>query len=276
MTPYLICSEIDDTLMIKHRLMTARTRQALHQVMAQGHQVYLSTGRMLPLAHQIVTEIGGPIKVIAANGATFEQGDQLENSYLSSEQLTQIYQTVLSNNCRVYFFENNRVYYTGKIVPYQAEIKIAGTHATPKLNAMPLIGPEFLPNLAGHITNAIAYGQPSELTLVRQLLVQTTDLNLSSTNSQNLEIIPPAVNKALALAAIQQYTGIDSKHTLVFGSQLGDLQMFQLAGHSIAMGNANDVVRQAATDITLSNTQDGVAVFLEDFFNLNEASATSN
>jgi len=270
MTPYLICSDIDGTLMIDHKVMTAKTRQVLHQVMAQGHQFYLTTGRMLPLAHQVVTEIGGPVKVIAANGATFEQGDQLKNSFLSGEHLTKIYQTVLSNDCRVYFFENNRLYYTGKTVPYQDEIAASGTHATPVLNAMSLIGPEFLPNLTGYITNAIVYGQPSELALVRQTLVQTTDLNLSSSNPHNLEIIPHSVNKALAVTAIQKYTGIGRDHTIVFGNELNDLGMFRVAGHSVAMGNASNVVRQAATDVTLPNTEDGVAVFLQDFFKLNE------
>lgn len=133
---------------------------------------------------------------------------------------------------------------------------------------MPLIGPEMLPNLSGHITNAIAYGKPDDLDLVRITLAKQTNLNLASSGPNNLEIIPHGVDKATAITAIQAATGIDQEHTIVFGDGLNDLGMFKVAKYSVAMGNADDVLKEAASAITLPNTQDGVAVYLQDFFNL--------
>jgi len=46
--------------------------------------------------------------------------------------------------------------------------------------------------------------------------------------------------------------------------------MFKVAKYSVAMGNADDVLKEAAHAITLPNTQDGVAVYLRDFFNLTD------
>lgn len=267
---YLICSDVDGTLMVDHTQMTPATRQAIRQIMAQGNQFYIASGRMLPLARQTAALIGGPVKIIAADGATFEQGDQLVTSHLANAKLKLIYQTALSNNCRVFFFETNRIYYTGCEPPYQTKAAHAHTGGLPNdLNVMPLIGPEFLPNLGDHITNAIVYGQPSELALVRQILVDQTMLSLTST-PDHLEIVPHGVDKAFALASIQRHLGIDRAHTIVFGDALEDISTFRLAGHSVAMGNANEALKQVATDVTLSNDQDGVAVFLQDFFNLNE------
>ena len=43
--------------------------------------------------------------------------------------------------------------------------------------------------------------------------------------------------------------------------------MFEMAGLSVAMGNAVDEVKKYADKITLSNEEDGVAVFLEKLCN---------
>ncbi|VDG21234.1 HAD-IIB family hydrolase [Lactiplantibacillus mudanjiangensis] len=266
---YLICSDVDGALMVNHTMLTPNTHQTLKQVIAQGHQVYLVSGRMLPLARQAANNIDPAVKVIAADGATYEQGNNLVNAHLTNKQLKTIYQITLSNHCRVYFFETNRIYYTGDKVPYEAAATQAHMNLPAELSTMPLIGPEFLTNLGDHITNAIVYGEPTNLALVRQLLVDLTNLNLTSAD-HHLEVVPAHIDRATALAAIQRVTGIDRAHTIVFGSTLDDLGMFKLADHSVAMGNANLALKQAATDVTLANDQDGIAVFLQDFFNLNE------
>jgi len=183
-------------------------------------------------------------------------------------QLDKIYEIVLGYNCKVFFFETNRLYYTGDEEPYARDAAKANVVDMPNLHAMPLIGPEMLPNLVGHITNAIAYGLPADLALVRIALAQQTNLNIASSSPHNLELIPHGIDKATAITAIQAATGIDRDHTIVFGDGLNDLGMFKVAKHSVAMGNAADVLKETASDITLPNTQDGVAVYLQDFFNL--------
>ena len=50
---------------------------------------------------------------------------------------------------------------------------------------------------------------------------------------------------------------------IAIGDELNDLPMIEYAGLGIAMGNANDLVKQKARFVTLSNDEDGVAVFLE-------------
>ena len=39
--------------------------------------------------------------------------------------------------------------------------------------------------------------------------------------------------------------------------------MFEQVGYKVAVDNAIDIVKQKADEITLSNNEDGVAVFLE-------------
>lgn len=48
-----------------------------------------------------------------------------------------------------------------------------------------------------------------------------------------------------------------------FGDDYSDIGMLKLCGKGIAMDNAINEVKQAAYDITLTNDEDGVAVYLE-------------
>lgn len=53
-----------------------------------------------------------------------------------------------------------------------------------------------------------------------------------------------------------------------FGDDYSDIGMLKLCGKGIAMGNAINEVKQAADDITLTNDEDGVAVYLEKIIKL--------
>jgi hydroxymethylpyrimidine pyrophosphatase-like HAD family hydrolase len=51
---------------------------------------------------------------------------------------------------------------------------------------------------------------------------------------------------------------------LVFGDMPNDLPMFGWAGWGrVAVANAHPLVRAAADDVTLTNDEDGVAVYLD-------------
>lgn len=49
------------------------------------------------------------------------------------------------------------------------------------------------------------------------------------------------------------------------GDGFNDLSMIQFAGLGVAMANAQDVVKEAADYVTLSNEEDGVAAVVEKF-----------
>jgi hydroxymethylpyrimidine pyrophosphatase-like HAD family hydrolase len=50
---------------------------------------------------------------------------------------------------------------------------------------------------------------------------------------------------------------------MCFGDDYNDLELFRAAGHSVAMGNAVDDLKEIASEVTLTNDEDGVAVVLE-------------
>ncbi len=79
-----------------------------------------------------------------------------------------------------------------------------------------------------------------------------------------IEICPRGVTKATGLAVVANHLGVPAEDVLVFGDMPNDLPAFGWAGWSrVAVANAHTEVLAAADEITLSNDDDGVAIYLE-------------
>jgi hydroxymethylpyrimidine pyrophosphatase-like HAD family hydrolase len=84
-----------------------------------------------------------------------------------------------------------------------------------------------------------------------------------------LDISPKGVSKASALEVQRQRLGIANHQVLVMGDGRNDIEMFEwaktLGGFAFAMGQAPEEVQLAATNVTSSVTDDGVARVLAGF-----------
>lgn len=82
-----------------------------------------------------------------------------------------------------------------------------------------------------------------------------------------VEICPPGVDKASGLAVAAQAHGVDPADVLVFGDMPNDEPMFRWAGWArVAVANAHPAILALADEVTLSNDEDGVAVYLDRLF----------
>ena len=69
--------------------------------------------------------------------------------------------------------------------------------------------------------------------------------------------------KGEAVKKFCKLLNIDLKDTVAIGDDYNDISMFKVVGYSVAMANSSGDVRKYADEITASNEEDGVAVFLE-------------
>jgi len=78
------------------------------------------------------------------------------------------------------------------------------------------------------------------------------------------DVIPPGINKGRIVEVLAARLGLDRGEIVVLGDMDNDLEMFGKAGFSIAMGNATDQVKAAASaTATGSNDEDGWAEAIE-------------
>ena len=70
-------------------------------------------------------------------------------------------------------------------------------------------------------------------------------------------------NKGNAVKKLLEILNIKKEETIAIGDDNNDLSMFEQVGRKVAMNNAIDLVKEKADEITLSNDEDGVAIYLE-------------
>lgn len=79
-----------------------------------------------------------------------------------------------------------------------------------------------------------------------------------------LTVLHKDADKSHGIKSVSEYAGFDLAKLTVFGDNFNDIGMFELAGTSVAVANAQEGVKKAA-DIVLphTNDEDGVAKYLQ-------------
>lgn len=77
-----------------------------------------------------------------------------------------------------------------------------------------------------------------------------------------LVINPKDINKAQTLKHLGDNLDISLEQMMFFGDGLNDLEVIEMVGLGVAMGNALPEVKEKATAVTTSNEEDGIAEFL--------------
>ena len=90
-----------------------------------------------------------------------------------------------------------------------------------------------------------------------------------------LEIMPEGIDKAQSLERLLAHVGIERKEMAAFGDGFNDRSMLVYAGLGVAMGNAQEPVKEAADYIAPTNDEDGVAWVIEHMIMQEEASASN-
>lgn len=66
------------------------------------------------------------------------------------------------------------------------------------------------------------------------------------------------VDKKSSIEYLLSNLGVSKEETIAFGDGVVDIPMFEVCGNSVAMGNANDIVKDAATYVTSDVDDDGL------------------
>ncbi len=91
------------------------------------------------------------------------------------------------------------------------------------------------------------------------------DYAVTSAHYFNIEINAKAANKGAGLRALCEYLGIAMPDTLALGDGGNDVTMLKAAGIGVAMGNAEDSVKQIADAVVGTNEEAGVAEAIRRF-----------
>lgn len=79
-----------------------------------------------------------------------------------------------------------------------------------------------------------------------------------------LDVNCEGINKGVAIQEFLKIFNISKEDSMCFGDHVNDMDMFDVCGVKVAMGNANKKLKEKATYVTYTNDECGVGRFLEE------------
>jgi Cof subfamily protein (haloacid dehalogenase superfamily) len=260
----LVASDIDGTLIHTDGTLSPRTVDVLSSLPIP---TVLVTGRPVRWLRQLYDQMPDPLPAICANGAVVydpKTDEILRAAPLSVDLLldvTKRLREAVPDIALAVEVEDGRSFWYEEAWPVRGQ----GEHDTVRV----LATPEELTSVpAVKLLARSASRAPDDFyELVGRTLGATAEATHSS-SSALVEISAAGVTKAAGLAWLCSREGIDASEVIAFGDMPNDVPMLTWAGWSVAMANAHPAVREVADEMTLTNDEDGVAVFLEKLFGL--------
>lgn len=270
MEKYLICSDIDGTLMSNRQEVSQNTLNLIKQLQQQGHLFYVATGRMFLSAYAVARQISEKTGVIASNGGIYCHEDKLIEHIMDLENSKLTYEIAMKYQLPLFFFSKDAIYYSLVLPDYFKDENDQGRvdsgqqksyYEIKSSNDILKYGNSFLNGIiiSDDRLDNLKYAQ-EELALVEQLTVTSSYYN-------NIEISPKGISKAVAIKDLQAKHDVPTERTIVFGDGGNDIEMFKMAKISVAMANAGNAVKEASKYETKSNNDEGVYYFLKRYFN---------
>lgn len=264
----MVAIDIDGTLVNDHKQIGEKTKAAIKQARKQGVYVVLCTGRPLSGVKDYLEElalVGEDDYAITFNGAKAQitgTGKAIFENLLSPEQVAHLDQV------------SHELQIRGQIVMPNSEVITTFKNISPYtvLDAfytkMPLYycEPE---KLATHSAAAkyMWVDEPEVITAKLKDLDPEVIADKYTVLSAPcfFEIMHPKAHKGAAVLELGKYLGLTKDQIMVLGDENNDLTMFEVAGFGVAMGNANDQIKDLASAVTADNDHDGVGVALEKY-----------
>lgn len=243
--------DIDGTILAHDRTVQASTAEAIRRVRAAGHLVFLCTGRADCHIPEQVAEIGFD-GGITNSGAFARSGGELVLARPIDERDAQRLVTDL---------EARRIAFTVQTddALYVNDEALAERFAAQFPSSVPL---ERTPAPSDQIAKIVFFSDPSVTVAdVRALAGErfhVVDGSVPLASWTNGEITARGTTKGDAVTAVLAHVGMDADDAIGIGDSWNDVEMFEVCGTSVAMGNAAPEL-QAMTDlVTTSVDDDGV------------------
>ena len=260
----IIVLDLDGTLTNRDKVITPRTKKALMEAQARGKKVVLASGRptqgVMPLAEELDLKAYGGF-ILSYNGGeiiNWESKEMMYENVLPNEVIPVLYECARTNHLSILTYDGAEIVTENSQDPYVQKEAFLNKMAVRETN-------DFLTDITLPVAKCLIVGDADQLIPVEsELCIRLQGkINVFRSEPYFLELVPQGIDKALSLTVLLEATGVSREEVIAIGDGYNDLSMIKFAGMGIAMGNAQEPVKKAANEITLSNDEDGVAVAIE-------------
>ena len=258
--PKLLISDVDGTLVRDDKSLSARTEQAIKRLRNAGIAVSLISARPPSGMYWIAERLGIEGPMGAFNGGTLFMAD---GAITHAERLDKGVTDQILGMLEAAHVEP-WVFAEGKWMARRGET-LHASHERKSANVEPTLCDDFADLTMP--TDKIV-GVSDDHALLARLEREACDrfgrdATIKRSQPYYLDFTATKANKGEGVTEIARAFGVHLEDVLVIGDGHNDVAMFERAGNSVAMGNADPEVRAKAKHTTVSNEEDGVAVVIE-------------
>jgi 5-amino-6-(5-phospho-D-ribitylamino)uracil phosphatase len=266
--PHLIALDLDGTLLTDNKTISPKTKAILEKAKQEGHIVMIATGRPYRSSSMYYAELQLDTPIVNFNGALthhpLQQAWGVHHSPLhrrTAHDIVEAMDNYEINNILAEVMDDVYLHYDDR------ELIDVISLGNPKLQT-------------GDLRVYLQHDPTSILIHANEYHVDDIRSHLSKVHAEVIEhrrwgapwhvieIVKKGLNKAIGLQKVADYYGIPKERIIAFGDEDNDLEMIEFAGHGVAMGNAIAQLKSIARETTLSNEEDGIAIYLQDVLKL--------
>ena len=273
-----IAIDMDGTLLNQNHVVSKQNADAIKLAQQNGIEVVIATGRSYTEAIPVLQEVGIETPIICVNGAEVrtKSGEVTSYTPLKNEEVKEIVSVLNKHNIYFEVYTKSGTYSSDYDKALATIIDIFSS-ANKEQQYEQIVQAAKERFTEGHIQIVDSYDTllENEETIVYKLLAFSLDstnlenaraelkamekVAVSASGKENMEITNVEAQKGIALTMFTSERNISMADTMAIGDNFNDISMLKLAGHSFAMGNAPDEVKQTAKYVTETNINSGVA-----------------
>ncbi|WP_261130065.1 Cof-type HAD-IIB family hydrolase [Bacillus sp. Marseille-Q3570] len=287
----LIAIDMDGTLVNNNTTINEENVRAIKKAQEAGIHVIVATGRSYKEAVSPIEEAGLTLPIIAINGAQMrdEKGTIKQSITLSKDTFYKADEVLGGHSIYYELYTNKGTFSDNPEMAIDIIVDIIKS-------ANPEVSDEKAHQLADYRINngrihtiedykevvaepdveiykllAFSKNERDRKNALNDFLT-FKDLAVSKSAEANIEITHRDAQKGIAVKQYAEELGIPMSEVMAIGDNYNDVSMFELAGYSVAMGNAEEDIKKLCTFVTKTNDESGVAFAIQTFMRKNRVS----
>lgn len=273
----LLCLDLDGTILPKNHKISEFTKAAIKLVQDMGLHIVISTGRSLAEAKYFANQLGVQASIISSNGAyaiDYQSNETFHREVLGQDVIKEIFRVCGKYGINPCFQTPDQLIFGDdylefirkkqKKIPNMSKEMFLTTkiHVISEKEWQEIINRE-----KDKILKCIIYNE--NINVIRSIKVELRSSNklevVGSASETHIEVNNKGTSKGRTVALFANILKIKREEIIAIGDSENDMDMIKFAGLGIAMGNANNEVKEIADYVTATNEEDGVARALEKF-----------
>lgn len=256
----IIFIDSDGTLRDSSGVISERVKKAIQENKKKGNKIIISTSRPRYQIIKVVEEVLADDIVISSNGSEIYDSKNkriIFNSFIEYDELIKLVEYAYLKDIRLILTMDDYDYVTKDIRNSNQKLLNKNDYKNELINC--------------NVKQCMFIDKNSnEIFKLKDILSKNDKLNIVDESNEKskccekwFSIVNSNCSKGNAIKILMKYLNVPIENTIAIGNDKNDISMFEVAGLSVAVANASEDIKNKVDYITLSNDEDGVALFLE-------------